>query len=125
MATYTSNGCRKAARKGYAYSNFRAKPSYVATVDFGTTHCSVAYFHYPDGVSANKVDPTLLQFGDKSGNVREPSCILFDMNGNRVAFGSEARGQYTDLDSELKLQFHYFEHVKMELQHEQVLVCLS
>lgn len=126
MATYTSNGCSKAVRKGYAYSNFRTKPGFVATIDFGTTHCSVAYTLRPgDLLDPSKVDPMILVFDGPDRNKREPSCILFDMNGHMVTFGSEARRQYTDLDKELKLQFHYFEHVKRELHHEKVLVCLS
>lgn len=127
MATHTSNGCSKADRKGYTDldSKFRTTPRFLATIDFGTTHCSVAYLLRPDqALNPSEIDPLLLKLDD-AGNKRVPSCILFDMNGKKIAFGYEARDQFATLDNQTRPQFHYFEHVKRQLQHEKVTVNLS
>ena len=93
-------------------------PEFVTTIDFGTTHCSVAYLLRPD-LEPKEVDPTVLKL-DNDGNRRVPSCILFDSNGAKIAFGHEARERYAARKRELKPQYHYFEHVKKHLQHEKV-----
>ena len=119
----TINGCRKATRKGYTELDFkfRAKPRFIATIDFGTTHCSVAYLNRPDlAPKPSEVDPILLSL-DEQGNKRVPSCILFDMNGERVAFGYEAREHFTTLKSK-RVEHYYFEHVKRLLQQEKVIL---
>ena len=93
-------------------------PRFVTTIDFGTTHCSVAYLLRPDlEPILSEVDPTVLIL-DNAGNRRVPSCILFDSNGTKMAFGHEARERYAAQKRELKPQYHYFEHVKKHLQHE-------
>ena len=95
-------------------------PRFVTTIDFGTTHCSVAYLLRPDlEPILSEVDPTVLIL-DSAANRRVPSCILFDRNGTKMAFGHEARKRYADQKPELKPQYHYFEHVKKHLQHEKV-----
>ena len=95
-------------------------PQFVATIDFGTTYCSVAYLLRPDlAPNLNEVDPTVLTL-DNAGNRRVPSCILFDPDGKKMAFGYEARDQYADLEPELRPLHHYFEHVKKVLQHKKV-----
>ena len=122
MASFTSNGCSKAVRKGYADlgCKFRATPRYLATIDFGTTHCSVAYLLRPDSAAnPGEVDPIILKL-DKDGNKRVPSCILFDMNFKMTAFGYEAREEFSTIESKKRSQYHYFEHVKKSLQHEKV-----
>ena len=118
MAVRTFDGGSKADRKGCAV--FRTTPKYLATIDFGTTHCSVAYLLRPDmATNPSEVDPTVLKL-DNAGNKRVPSCILFDSNGKKVAFGHEAREQFAALNHELRHQHHYFEHVKKNLQYEKV-----
>ena len=95
-------------------------PRFIITIDFGTTHCSVAYLLRPDlAEKPSEVNPIVLKL-DNAGNRRIPSCILFDPDGNKIAFGQEAREQFAALKSELKPQYHYFEHVKKNLQHEKV-----
>lgn len=126
MATQTSNGCSKADRKGYTDldSKFRSTPCFLATIDFGTTHCSVAYLLRPDqAFNPSEIDPPLLKLDD-AGNKRVPSCILFDMKGKKVAFGYEARDRFATLDHQTRPKFHYFEHVKRQLQHEKVTLIL-
>ena len=96
-------------------------PQFVATIDFGTTHCSVAYLLRPDLAEVpSEVVPTVLKL-DTDGNRRVPSCILFDPNGKKIAFGHEAREQFVALNRKLRPQFYYFEHVKKNLQHEEVI----
>jgi len=95
-------------------------PKFVATIDFGTTHCSVAYLIRPDlEPNPSEVDPTVLTL-DNAGNKRAPSCILFDSSGNKIAFGYEARELYASYKQELRPHFHYFEHVKKHLKHKTV-----
>ena len=122
MARMTPNGCPKAQRKRYRdlESKFRATPCYLATIDFGSTHCSVAYLLQADS-SSNPAegDPTLLKLDDND-NTRVPSCILFNTKGEKIALGYEAREQFYSLDHEMKPQFYYFENVKKEMQHEEV-----
>ena len=110
-------------------------PQFLAAIDFGTTHCSVAYLIRPDKEpnpdTTSKVDPIVLKL-DYAGSRRVPSCILFDGSGNKIAFGYEAREQFTALNrdgtpSRAKRfpEYHYFEHVKGHLQREKVTACLS
>ena len=98
----------------------KAKPQFVATIDFGTTHCSVAYVLRPD-LEGKKVDPTLLNLDEYEKNRRVLSCILFDSNGKMIAIGPKARERYAALKPEQKPQSIYFEHVKKHLQHEEVM----
>ena len=116
MATRASDECSKADRRGCA--DFRTMPQFVTTIDFGTTHCSVAYLLRPD-LEPKEVDPTVLKL-DNDGNRRVPSCILFDSNGKKIAFGHEAREQFATVNRKSKPQYYYFEHVKRDLQHEKV-----
>ena len=93
---------------------------FVTTIDFGTTHCSVAYLIRPDlSPTPSEVDPTVLTL-DSARHKRVPSCILFDPSGKKIAFGYEAREQFAALEREERLQHHYFEHVKKNLRYEKV-----
>jgi len=95
-------------------------PQFVTTIDFGTTHCSVAYVIRPDlEPNPSEVDPIVLKL-DKDGNERVPSCILFDCEGEKIAFGNEARERFGALEREQRPRYHYFEHVKKNLQHRKV-----
>ena len=118
-----SDECTKVDRK-----EFRNTPRFLATIDFGTTNCSVAYLIRPDlARNPSEADPNVLKL-DNSGNRRVPSCILFDSSGEKLAFGHEARDRFTAVEHKLKPKYHYFEHVKKHLQHEQVTIyciCLS
>lgn len=114
------NGCSKDGRQGHVETS--TTPRFLSTIDFGTTHCSVAYLLRPDlHVSPNpsEVDPTVLKLGN-ARNRRVPNCILFDPNGRNIAFGHEAREQYADINRDRRPLYHYFEHVKRDLRHEEV-----
>ena len=103
-------------------SGIAGKPELVAAIDFGTTHCSVAYLLRPDlaDIPREEVEPNVLKL-DSAGRKRVPICILFDPNGNKIAFGQEARHRFAALKSELRPRHYYFEHVKKHLQHEKVI----
>ena len=95
-------------------------PRFVATIDFGTTHCSVAYLIRPDlQPEPSKLEPIVLSL-DNDENKRVSSYILFDSNRKMIAFGQEARDKYASLKREERPKYHYFEHVKKQLQREKV-----
>lgn len=116
-----SNGTMKAERVRHPdlCLKFRSKPKFLATIDFGTTHCSVTYLVNADLVTdpTDTLDPTTLKLDDE-GRTRVPSCILFDDRGNNIAFGYKARQRYADLKQEDRPRFIYFEHIKKHLQLE-------
>ena len=115
-----SNGTSKAVRIRDPSVSFRSTPKFLATIDFGTTHCSVTYIvnaHVHDNPS--EMDPIILKL-DEEGRHRVPSCILFDSNGKKVAFGHKARTIYSGLDHEERPNYTYFEHIKRHLQREEV-----
>ena len=95
----------------------KTTPRYVATIEFGTTYCSVAYLLRPDLASEVR-PPSLLELDDWR-NKRVPNCILFDPSGEKmIAFGYKARDQYACLNPELRLQYNYFEHLMKHLQRQ-------
>lgn len=114
------NGVCKATKSTRDSTCFREKPRNIATIDFGTTHCSVTYqlnAHLADGDQK----PQILKL-DESGPlaVRVPSCILFDREGKRRSFGYQARTQYYKMEQRTRPNFIYFEQIKMKLQHDKV-----
>ena len=118
-STQSSKSCSKVDRKDYM--DCEPTPQFVVTIDFGTTHCSVAYLLRPDlEPIPSEVVPTVLKL-DNDGNRRVPSCILFDPNGKKIAFGPEARDKYVALNRKLRPCYYYFEHVKKDLQQEEVM----
>lgn len=117
MATSkTSNGCPVARRVPRVDARCR-QPSLiqnVAAIDFGTTNCSLAYVI---GCDSDNV-PDLLTF--TGGFCRVPTAILFDKKGVVTAFGKTARERYRNLEDKERLQWAYFEQIKMELQRDEV-----
>lgn len=112
---------RVARREAFRSSQqFRPKPQNIAAIDFGTTHCSVAYQLNVTHVSAED-NPIILKLDQNvSQSVRVPSCILFDRDGNRLSFGWEARDDYSGMDSDQRPEHIYMEHIKMKLHLEEV-----
>ena len=120
ISTASRGGYPKAKRVPKQHIGFRSTPKFLATIDFGTTHCSVAYIvnaHVHDNPS--EMDPIILML-DVVGRHRVPSCILFDPNGKKVAFGFKARTIYCGMDHEERPNYTYFEHIKRHLQREEV-----
>ena len=123
MAKRKENGVSPAKRMTNNFK-FREKPKNIATIDFGTTHCSVAYKLNAD-VAPEKEKPEILKL-DESGPlaVRVPSCIVFDSEGKRLYFGYQAREHYYRMDHAQRPNCIYFEHIKMKLQHDKVSLSL-
>lgn len=99
---------------------FRKCPKNLAVLDFGTTHCSVGYLlDVPRRVQERKIEPDLLSL--EASSPRISTCILFKPNGQRKAFGEEARDVFcNDLEADQKMRYSYFAHVKKEIQRDSV-----
>ena len=125
LSYYTPNGCRRAKPTPRVKFNVTSrsglfwwlpprpppvpKPFCIASIDFGTTYCSVGY-KVGDGQS------TVLNLNHYGQ--REENCILFH-NGQIDTFGRQARGQH-----QMHLrddEWVYFELVKYKLQSNSLL----
>ncbi len=112
----TSNGCPVAKRVPRAAANYRVPSRNVAAIDFGTTNCSVAYLTASDDPQKGPQRLTL-----NSTHNRVPTAILFNQNGKFASFGHEARNDYIQsLDDAERLNYYYFEEIKMNLQLDEV-----
>ena len=88
----------------------------IAAIDFGTINCSVAYTI----VGNRNAIPVILALNQTY--YRVPTAILFKPDGSVDSFGYEARAEYLDLDDEERLEYTYFEQIKMNLQHNKVVL---
>ena len=110
----TSNGCEVAKRVPRKESGFRVHSGNIAAVDFGTTYCSVAY------TTVGSPGPQLLALNFTY--CRVPTAILFKPDGTIDSFGYEARAEYLNLDDKDRLEYAFFEQIKMSLQHDEVYI---
>ena len=112
----TSNGCQVAKLVPRKDAGCRQPSDNIAAIDFGTTNCSVAYI-LPGEMGER--GPTVLPF---DGTIyRVPTAVLFNKDGAVEAFGTTARKAYRNLDDEERLEWAYFEQIKMDLQHDEVI----
>lgn len=111
----TSNGCPVAKRVQRKDAGFRVPSGNIAAIDFGTTNCSLAYITVGDSFEEG---PKRLPLN--TTHYRVPTAILFTPEGEIDSFGYDARQQYLNLDDEDRLQYAYFEQIKMDLQHDEV-----
>jgi len=111
----TSNGCEVAKRVPRKKSGFRVPSDNVAAIDFGTTNCSVAYKTIGSGPEEG---PRRLPLN--TTYYRVPTAVLFKPDGAIDSFGYDARAQYLNLDDAERLEYAYFEQIKMNLQHDEV-----
>ena len=88
----------------------------IAAIDFGTTNCSVAY----TTVGSRSEKPQILPLNNT--HYRVPVAILFKTDGTIDSFGYDARKEYFNLDDKDRLDYAYFEQIKMNLQHDKVFV---
>ena len=102
-------------------------PTNVAAIDFGTTHCSLAY-----STAASADETSSLKLGDY--HARVPTAILLKRGKERLnsdgsvvgiecsidSFGYVAQNKYQRLKRGDNAKFLYFERMKMRLQHEKV-----
>ena len=113
----TSNGCEVAKRVPRKKSGFRVNSENIAAIDFGTTNCSVAYTTVGSG---SEEGPRRLPLNTTF--YRVPTAILFKPDGSIDSFGYDARTEYLlNLDNQQRLEYAYFEQIKMTLQHDEVL----
>ena len=96
-------------------SGFRVQSENIAAIDFGTTNCSVAYITV---VNRPEEGPRRLPLNTTYHRV--PTVILFRPDGSIDSFGYDARAHYLNLDDEERLEYAYFEQIKMTLQHDEV-----
>ena len=106
------NGCTVARCMPRKSVEWRQPSAYIAAIDFGVSNCSVAY------VVPGKINPHMLPLDDTM--CRIPTTILFNNNGTLNSFGWQARTRYYNLDDGKRLEYAYFDHIKMDLQHDQV-----
>ncbi len=111
----TSNGCSVARQIQRSETKFRVPSKNVAAIDFGTTHCSVAYITESD--SFERGPQTLLL---NTGHHRVPTAVLFNPDGSLLYFGHDARMEYLNLDDDQRPDYIYFEQMKMKLQLDEV-----
>ena len=113
----TSNGCEVAKRVPRKESGFRVHSGNIAAIDFGTTNCSVAYITVGSG---SEEGPRRLPLNTTYHRV--PTAILFKPDGSIDSFGYDARAEYLNLANEDRLDYAYFEQIKMNLQHDKVFI---
>ena len=103
------------------------QPTNVAAIDFGTTHCSLAY-----STAASADETSSLKLDDY--HARVPTAILLKKGKERLnsdgtvvaiecsvdSFGYAAQNKYQRLKRGDNRKFLYFERMKMRLQHEKV-----
>ena len=111
----TSNGCNVAKRVPRAKSGFRVHSGNIAAIDFGTTNCSVAYTTVGPEEHPRMVPLNTTYY-------RVPTAIMFNPDGTINSFGHDARAEYLGLDKKNKMEYAYFEQIKMSLQHDEVLL---
>lgn len=96
-------------------SDFRASEGNIAAIDFGTTYCSLAYTTRGDEkVSAFKLSDVF---------TRVPNALLLRKAGDilEVAqFGYRAQEEYSRLRHTDRLNYLYFERMKMLLERDKV-----
>ena len=111
----TSNGCEVAKRVPRKKCGFRIPSANIAAIDLETKKCSVAYTIVGMGPEES---PRLLPLNTMYYHV--PTAILFKPDGSIDSFGYDARAEYLYLDDEERLEYAYFEQIKMTLQHDKV-----
>jgi len=107
-----ANGCEVARRIPRKESVFHVQSENIAAIDFGTTNCSVAY----TVGNGPKEGPQRLPLNTTYYCV--PTAILFRPDGSIASFGYDARAQYLNLVNKERLEYAYFEQIKMTLQHK-------
>ncbi len=87
-------------------------------IDFGTKNCSLAYVTESDKIEITRGIPKLPLNGTY---LRVPTVVLFNPHGHVEAFGHDARTLYADLQDNEREEYVYFEEIKMNLLHDQVI----
>ena len=97
----------------FATAGTRARK--IAAIDFGTTHCSLAY--------TLSDDTHIVNMGLNWAQERVPTAILLKRTGEGSftveKFGTQAQDEISKLGME-QHEYVYFECFKMKLRHEEV-----
>ena len=120
-AIFTDNHLPKDTAPGPVDRN-----SNIAAIDFGTTHCSLAYTtENSDLIVSLKLNeiwprvPTAILLYKQEEEIsvsRGPLGIRCRMH----AFGKDAQRQYQRIKASNRSKYIYFERMKMRLQHDKV-----
>ena len=89
----------------------------IASIDFGTKNCSLAYITVSDKLEITRGIPKLPLNGTY---LRVPTAILFNPQGRVESFGHDARMLYGNLEDSEREEYVYFEEIKMNLHQDQV-----
>ena len=99
---------------------FQRSDGNIAAIDFGTTSVSLAFTTKGD----QKISALTLDVNSK--DTRVPNALLLDRkeDGSVMvqAFGHEARNKYERLRSSERESLIYFEHIKLLLKRDKVLL---
>ena len=115
IPTFAANGTSRFRKIKRVNSPFRNKNDNVAAIDFGTTYCSVAFITKSDTSEESIAKLNL----DPHNHTRVPTAVIFK-DGKVYKFGFEARNHFTKLRPRDRMQYVYFEQIKMNLQHDEV-----
>ena len=108
------NGAVVAEAIDRMHSAFSATTRNIAAIDFGTTNCSLAYCTTEDeGME-------LLKLTTQEGQVRIPTILLVNEEGEPIDFGYGAIHQYQRLDPSEQMRYHLFERIKLALGPDEV-----
>ena len=83
----------------------------IAAIDFGTANCSIAY--------CTKEDEKM-KLLSLSKEVRVPTILLVNEDGEPIDIGRGAMRQYQRLDPNQKMKYHLFERIKLALGPDEV-----
>ena len=107
------NGVPKVRVVRRSGAGFRPASEYVAAIDFGTTHCSVAY--------ALKGSKDIFKLPLDGRHTRVPNAILIERETSTVtAFGYSAQLKFSRLPRTQQENCIYFERMKMILYRARV-----
>ena len=96
-------------------SGFRETNGNVAAIDFGTTSVSLAYATVGDKTVVT------LKLDDVKQLHRVPNAILIEKQSCEVvAIGHQAQEEYLDMKAKNKMEYIYFERIKMLMKREEV-----
>ena len=113
---YTPNGAKRASKVSFVeLDNFRKVPDYIATIDFGTTHCSATILL----LSHDLTKPVVVEL-DPNKEERIPVCVLFDRHGSYYSIGEIARIQHRRMPEEKRKKWFFLDHIKRAFQRNEV-----
>ena len=108
------NGAKVAEAIDRMHSVFSTTTGNIAAIDFGTANCSLAYCTTEDE------EMELLKVTTQEGQVRVPTILLVNEEGEPIDFGYGAIHQYQRLDPSQQMKYHLFERIKLALGPDEV-----